>query len=115
MAGVATHPTGRSPRGARRRSALAAAGLALCALLLADRSASPSEAGAAKPAPPCPAPPGGLAAPCSSADRFTMMIRINTDGNVNTWTKPDGGMGGRVRPQDLLVLNPRSYGSRHVP
>src|SRR5918994_5741935 len=99
MAGVAIHPNGRSPRGPRRRSALAAAGLALCALLLAERSASPSDAVAAKQT--CPAPPSGLAPPGSPANRFTMMIRINTDGNVNTWTKPDGGMGGRVQPHDI--------------
>jgi len=115
MAGVARHPNGRSPRGARRRSALAAAAVALCALLLAERSASPSDAVAAKPLQTCPAPPVGLAPPGSPAERFTMMIRINTDGNVNTWTKPDGGMGGRVRPHDIFVLNTRFQGSDQFP
>jgi hypothetical protein len=113
MAGVATHPNARSPGGARRRSALAAAGLALCALLFADRSGSPGDAIAAKQT--CPAPPVGLAPPGSPAERFTMMIRINTDGNVNTWTKPDGGMGGRVRPHDIFVLNTRFEGSGQFP
>ena len=115
MAGVVTHPNGRSPRGARRRSALAAAAVALCALPLAERSASPSDAVAAKPLQTCPALPVGLAPPGSPADRFTMMIRINTDGNVNTWTKPDGGMGGRVRPHDIFVLNTRFQGSDQFP
>jgi hypothetical protein len=40
-----------------------------------------------------------------------MMIRINTQGNVDTYTKPEGGMGGRIRPQDIFVLNSRFTGS----
>lgn len=40
-----------------------------------------------------------------------MMIRINTQGNVDTYTKPGGGMGGRIRPQDIFVLNTRFTGS----
>ena len=32
-------------------------------------------------------------------------------GNVDTYTKPDGGMGGRIRPQDIFVLNTRFEGS----
>jgi hypothetical protein len=44
-----------------------------------------------------------------------MMIRINTQGNVDTYTKPQGGMGGRVRPQDIFVLNTRFTGSGQFP
>jgi hypothetical protein len=44
-----------------------------------------------------------------------MMIRINTQGNVDTYTKPDGGMGGRIRPQDIFVLNTRFEGSDNFP
>jgi hypothetical protein len=44
-----------------------------------------------------------------------MMIRINTQGNVDTYTKPDGGMGGRIRPQDIFVLNSRFTGSGQFP
>ncbi len=115
MAGVATHPTGRNPRRARRAAAFAAAGLALCLVLLVDRAATPADAQAARAAQECPAPPFGLAPPGPPAARFTMMIRINTEGNVNTWTKPDGGMGGRVRPQDIFVLNTRFQGSGQFP
>jgi hypothetical protein len=44
-----------------------------------------------------------------------MMIRINTDGNVNTYTKPEQGMGSRLRPQDIFVLNTRFTGSGQFP
>jgi hypothetical protein len=44
-----------------------------------------------------------------------MLIRINTQGNVDTYTKPEGGMGGRVRPQDIFVLNTRFTGSGQFP
>ena len=44
-----------------------------------------------------------------------MMIRINTQGNVDTYTKPEGGMGGRIRPQDIFVLNTRFTGSGQFP
>jgi hypothetical protein len=113
MAGVATHPLGRTPRRARRTTALAAAALTLCALL-AERSASPSDAEAAKASQTCPQP-FGLAPPGAPAQRFTMMIRINTEGNVDTYTKPDGGMGNRIQPQDIFVLNTRFAGSGQFP
>ena len=59
--------------------------------------------------------PSGLAPTGSGPTRFTMMIRINTQGNVDTYTKPDGGMGGRIRPQDIFVLNTRFGGSGSFP
>jgi hypothetical protein len=40
-----------------------------------------------------------------------MMIRINTQGNVDTYTKPEQGMGDRLRPQDIFVLNTRFAGN----
>jgi hypothetical protein len=40
-----------------------------------------------------------------------MMIRINTQGNVDTYTKPETGMGSRLRPQDIFVLNTRFEGN----
>jgi hypothetical protein len=115
MKGVATHPTGRAPQRVHAAAALALAGAALCLLLLVERSASPSDAEAANALQRCPAPPFGLTPTGTAAERFTMMIRINTVGNVNTWTKPDGGMGGRVRPQDIFVLNTRFGGSDQFP
>jgi hypothetical protein len=111
MAGVATHPTGRASRRAHRAVAIAFSALALCAALLAAGSASPGSAGAARKAVTCPPQPYGLAPGGTAAERFTMMIRINTEGNVATWTKPDGGMGGRIRPQDIFVINTRFEGS----
>jgi hypothetical protein len=63
----------------------------------------------------CPATPRGLSPASSGPQSFTMMIRINTQGNVDTYTKPDGGMGGRVRPQDIFVLNTRFTGSGQFP
>ncbi|MGE5858187.1 MAG: hypothetical protein ACM31K_06875, partial [Solirubrobacterales bacterium] len=111
MPGVASHPHGSAPRRARRTAAVVAAALALCLLVLAGRSASPSDAVAAKAAQGCPAQPFGLAPTGSTAQRFTMLIRINTQGNVDTYTKPDGGMGSRLQPQDIFVLNTRFAGS----
>ena len=44
-----------------------------------------------------------------------MMIRINTQGNVDTYTKPEGGMNNRIQPQDIFVLNTRFTGSGSFP
>ena len=110
MAGVVTHLPGRAPRRAPRAVALAVAALCICLLALAGRSAAPSDAEAARAAQGC-EQPYGLAPAGSAAQRFTMMIRINHQGNVDTYTKPDGGMGGRIRPQDIFVLNTRYQGS----
>src|SRR5690349_4520289 len=101
MAGVAKYPLGHAPRRAHRIAALAALALLFCLLLLIARSASPSDASAARAAQGC-EPPYGLAPGGPAAQRFTMLIRINTQGNVDTYTKPDGGMGGRIRPQDIF-------------
>jgi hypothetical protein len=115
MAGVATHPHGTALRRARRAIALVALALLLGLLMAAAATTSPSTAEAAKASQVCPTPPFGLAPTGSSAERFTMMIRINTQGNVDTYTKPEGGMGGRIRPQDIFVLNTRFGGSGQFP
>jgi hypothetical protein len=117
MAGVVTNINalnGRSPRRARRAAVICAAALVFCLLVLVGRSTSPTEAIAAKAAQGC-EQPYGLAPSGSAAQRFTMMIRINTEGNVDTYTKPEGGMGGRIRPQDIFVLNTRFAGSGQFP
>jgi hypothetical protein len=44
-----------------------------------------------------------------------MLVRINTQGNVDTYTKPEQGMGSRIRPQDIFVLNTRFTGSGQFP
>jgi hypothetical protein len=122
MAGALTHPLGRAPRRGRRAAALLALALGLGLLLLIGGSASPPDAGAAKAAQECPAQPFGLAPPPTAdpASRFTMMIRINTDGNVNSWTQFNtspgkDGLAPYVRPQDIFVLNTRFTGSGQFP
>jgi hypothetical protein len=116
MAGVATNPPGSAPVRTRlvtrRLVALALAGALLALLLIGARSASPP---AARAQLSCPALPQGLSPTGPAATRFTMMIRINSQGNVDTYTKPEGGMGGRIRPQDIFVLNTRFEGSASFP
>jgi hypothetical protein len=121
MAGAFTHPTGRAPRRARHAAALLAVALGLCLLLLIAGSAAPRGAQAAKAAATCPPQPFGLAPPPTAdpASRFTMMIRINTQGNINTWTQfntsPDkGGLAPFVRPQDIFVINTRFTGTSNT-
>jgi hypothetical protein len=101
MAGVALHLH------ARHVLALALAAALLGLLLVAGGSATPP---AAQAQVSC-AQPFGLSPSGPAASRFTMMIRINTQGNVDTYTKPEGGMGGRIRPQDIFVLNTRFAGN----
>jgi hypothetical protein len=103
------------PRIARRALSLIAAAALLALLLVAERGAHPSRAAAAVQCPPLPAEltPAG-----PSATRFTMLIRINTQGNVNTWTQfneANGGLADRVRPQDIFVLNTRFTGTGQFP
>jgi hypothetical protein len=106
MAGAVSHPQGSASARLRRLVAIAI-GMALLALLLLARASTPGEAQAQVSC----AQPFGLSPSGSAAERFTMMIRINTQGNVDTYTKPEGGMGGRIRPQDIFVLNTRFAGN----
>jgi len=87
-------------------------------LLMAGRDATPATA--AKASQTCPAAPSGLAPDGPAATRFTMLIRINTQGNVNTWTQfntdpTHEGLAPFVRPQDIFVLNTRFTGSGQFP
>jgi hypothetical protein len=96
---------------------IAAAGV-LALLLIAGGDAAP--ASAAKASQACPTPPYGLAPDGPAATRFTMLIRINTQGNVNTWTQfntdpSHEGLAPFVRPQDTFVLNTRFTGSGQFP
>jgi hypothetical protein len=116
MAGVTPHPQGRAHWRARRALAPAALAGLLALLLIGGSSAAPSVAQAAKASQACPPQPYGLAPPGDPATRFTMMIRINTQGNINTWTQfnisPDkGGLAPYVRPQDIFVINTRFTGT----
>lgn len=118
MAGVVQHTPGSASRRTRRAITLIAGFALLAALLLAGRN--PAPASAAKAAADCPAPAYGLAPDGPSATRFTMLIRINTQGNVNTWTQfntdpTHEGLAPYVRPQDTFVLNTRFTGSGQFP
>jgi hypothetical protein len=58
--------------------------------------------------------PAGLSPPGPGPTRFTMLLRINTDNNVAAYVNKSsatGGLGGRVRPQDIFVLNTRFLGN----
>jgi hypothetical protein len=120
MPGVATHSQGSASRRARRAISLVAAAALLALLLLAGRSLAPESAAAAKASQTCPAPPYGLSPGGAAAQNFTMLIRINTQGNVNTWTQfntdpSHEGLAPYVRPQDIFVLNTRFTGSGQFP
>jgi hypothetical protein len=70
------------PRRTRRALALLAAAALLALLLLAGRSTEPSPAAAQVQ---CPSLPSGLAPKSGpGSSRFTMLIRINTQGNVSS-------------------------------
>ncbi len=112
MAGDST----TSPRG---RFALAsigalAASLTLLVTLLGSGEAAAAPSGGIKADSNCGAQPAGLSPDGSAPTRFTMLIRINQQVNVNDWVNFDsatGGLGGRVRPQDIFVINTRHENS----
>jgi hypothetical protein len=118
MAGAVKNPSGAVSRRTRHAITLIAALSVLGVILLTGRDAAP--ASAAKSAAGCPAPRYGLAPDGPAASRFTMLIRINTQGNVNTWTQfntdpSHEGLAPFVRPQDIFVLNTRFTGSGQFP
>ncbi|MFL5908736.1 MAG: hypothetical protein ACJ75Z_14215 [Solirubrobacterales bacterium] len=112
MPSVAPQPDRSAFAYARRALPLAFAAFLLALLLLGARSGAPATAAAQGV---CPALPEGLSPPGPGPTRFTMLIRINTQGNVDTYTKPQQGMGDRLRPQDIFVLNTRFGGSANFP
>src|SRR5215468_9629810 len=112
MAGAVSHTQGNAS--ARTRTLIALAiGAALLGVALIG--VGPGKPAAAHAQVSCPSLPRGLSPASSGPQGFTMLIRINTQGNVDTYTKPDGGMGGRIRPQDIFVLNTRFAGSGSFP
>ena len=112
MAGAVSHTQGSAYTRTRRLIAVAIGAALLGLLLIGGDAGSPPSAQAQVS---CPAMPRGLSPASSGPQSFTMMIRINSRGNVDTYTKPDGGMGGRIRPQDIFVLNTRFTGSGQFP
>ena len=94
--------------------AAAATALTAFALTAAGGAAPP----AAQAQVSCPPQPVGLSPTGTSTSRFTMLIRINTEGNVDTYANPveaNGGLGGRIRSNDIFVLNTRFTGSGGAP
>jgi hypothetical protein len=111
MAGLALQAQGSASRRAPRAVSLIVAVALLALLLVAGRSAAPTPAAAALT---CPALPSGLSPTGSGPTRFTMMIRINQQVNVDTWTnfnESTGGLGDRIHAQDIFVINTRFQGS----
>jgi hypothetical protein len=97
-----------------RLLALAGAVALLGTVFVARDAASPDPARAQT----CSPLPPGLAPPGPSQTRFTMMIRVNSQQNVTTYTnkvEATGGLGGRVRQQDIFILNTRFTGSGGAP
>ena len=111
MAGAVSHTQGSASARVRRTVALAIGAVLLALLLIGGPSGAPT---AAQAQVSC-AQPHGLSPTTAGPGSFTMMIRINTQGNVDTYTKPEGGMGGRIRPQDVFILNTRFTGSGQFP
>ncbi len=113
MAGALEQIAARAQSRARVAVVVTAGALLLGLMLLAGRSAAPPAAVAQGAA--CPPLPVGLSPEGPGPTRFTMLIRINTEGNVDTYTKQEAGMGSRLRPQDIFVLNTRFPGSSQFP
>ena len=108
MAGIGTDTrSGISARARRPFAAVLVSLIAALALLSVRGAASPPAAEAQVSCPPL---PPGLSPAGPGPSRFTMLIRINQQGNVDTYTnfnEATGGLGGRVRPQDIFVINTR--------
>ncbi len=94
---------------AGKHTATLVAGLAALAL---PAVGSPSEARAQ--AVSCPPTPKTLSPKAKAFARFTMLIRINQPHNAATYANPDeatGGLGGRIRSNDVFVINTRFHKS----
>ena len=91
-------------------------GRLLVALALAALAASAVEAHSASPAAGAvcsQVPPAALHA----KGQFTMMLRVNQMDNVETYVNRDeatGGLGDRIREQDIFVINTRFDGSTPI-
>jgi hypothetical protein len=95
-----------------RIATVAALALLAAGLLTAGSAVAPGDAAAQS----CTLP-SGLSPAGSGPTRFTMLLRINSDDNVQAYTNQanpisEGGfIGNRVRPQDIFVLNTRFLGN----
>src|SRR5687767_1916545 len=89
-------------------SALAASAALAAAILVTG--AAPAGMTAAVAQAGCAPQPTGFSPNGVAATRFTMLVRINQIENVNTYVNfnsATGGLGGRIRPQDVFVINTR--------
>ncbi|MGH2924092.1 MAG: hypothetical protein ACRDKH_08705 [Solirubrobacterales bacterium] len=85
---------------------------ASCALVLAavGLGASATAAEAAS----CPETPKTLSPTGKAPERYTMLLRVNKAKNARTYANRDqttGGLGGRIHPEDVFVVNTRHPGS----
>lgn len=86
-----------------RIACIAVAGLVAGTSVLAG-SAPPARAQG------CPPQPGTLSSGGSAAKRYTMLLRVNQVRNARTYANHEeatGGLGSRVHPQDVFVVNTR--------
>jgi hypothetical protein len=126
MAGVALQsPPGASQRARLRSLAALAAALSLAGTLAATAVGPPDAAGAqkkqtkrkartaaAKSQTACVGELQTLYPLAPGAERFTMVIRINTIEDVNSWSDlGSGGLKPRVRDRDIFLINTRFQGS----
>jgi hypothetical protein len=92
----------------RRRPALAAALLCAAVLAVLLFSQAPASAG---PGSECVPAPNTLSPKVKSAiKRYTMLLRINKDKNIDAYANPDpttGGLRKRIRDRDIFVVNTR--------
>jgi hypothetical protein len=120
MAGVVSHTDAGRSRGSRRAALALAALLALATLILAAdrapdaaaaqkkiaRKAATKAACASIPPTLYPSTPG-----IAPEDRYTMIFRVNTTKDVETFADPDeanGGLKPRIKDRDIFLINTRN-------
>jgi hypothetical protein len=92
---------------ARARGSLLIAAVIACALIAATSASAVTGGAGASPRDSCPPLPGSFA---TGSGNFTMMVRINQMENVKAYTNfnsATGGLGGRIRQQDIFLINSR--------
>jgi len=87
----------------------AVAGIAVATALALVSAAALTPGASPGQAPGCRPPATLSAGGKSGADRFTMLLRVNQLGNARAYARPagDGGLRGRLRQQDVFLVNTR--------
>jgi hypothetical protein len=91
----------------RARGSLFVAAALACALIAVNSAGAATGGAGIGKRDSCPPLPGSFT---TNGSNFTMMIRINQMDNVKTYTNfnsATGGLGGRIRQQDIFVINSR--------